>query len=235
MVQVLNYKRNVNLFNKGNPDRDDHVLNTIGIGKAVINVLVPNVVGMSLTSATAALTLAGLAIHAFGDTTAVAVSQSPAANATVAPHSTVNVVFGAYAELVTNGTFNTDLAGWLDISQAPSQILWNASGKVMLRALDDFTLAGLSQHIILPVVNLNKPHKIMVDISSFNSGGGYVGEFMVGGLGQPFEYVNYAINTQGHFETVFYPTGLDIVIRSAIRGSGSSFMLDNISLKRQDV
>jgi hypothetical protein len=37
LIRSLNYKRNVNLFTEGNPERSwPHVLNTVGIGKAII-------------------------------------------------------------------------------------------------------------------------------------------------------------------------------------------------------
>jgi len=55
----LNYKRNVNYFTDGNPEtRAPHILNTVGIGKAVM-VTMPNVIGITIATAQTNILAAG--------------------------------------------------------------------------------------------------------------------------------------------------------------------------------
>jgi hypothetical protein len=235
ILESLNYKRNVNYFTEGNPERSyPHVLNTIGIGKAVLNATVPNVVGLSFSAAQSAITSANLAMDSFGDTSQVAASQSPAANTVVAQHSSVNVLFGQWPELVVNGTFNTDLSSWSNNSQAPSQVIWNAATAAMFRGLDDTSFASLNQLVNIVPLSMGKKFRASFSISSLNTGAGYDGRFYVGTISNPTKYFNQEINNQGLFEVIFIPDYLDIVISAYLKGNGSSFLLDNVSLKRID-
>lgn len=61
--------------------------------KGYVPATVPNVVGMNLANATAALAAANLGINAVGSTQNLVASQSPAAATAVAPYSTVTCVF----------------------------------------------------------------------------------------------------------------------------------------------
>jgi len=234
IITVLNYKRNVNLFNHGNPDTYDRVLNTIGIGKPVFNVVVPNVVGMTYSNALTALTTANLAMTSFGDIAQVATTQSPIATSTVAPESIVNVIFGPFPELVVNGGFTTDLSGWTDLSISPSQVVWN-SGQAYFRGLSADTYAGLLQQINISPTGLNKAFRVGANVGSWNAGAGNNARFIVGTITQPYKYLAHTISGPGAFDTIIYPTELDIVIRVILEGNGSSFLLDNVSLKRQDM
>ena len=234
IITVLNYKRNVNLFNHGNPDTYDRVLNTIGIGKAVLNATVPNVVGMVVTVAQATIAAANLGMQAFGDIAQVATAQDPVATTLVAPESIVNVLFGSFPELVVNGGFTTDLSGWTDLSISPSQVVWN-SGQAYLRGLSADTYAGLLQQINISPLGLNKAFKVGANVGGWNAGVGNNARFIVGTITQPYKYFAHTISGPGAFDTILYPTELDIVIRVILEGNGSSFLLDNISLKRQDM
>jgi hypothetical protein len=94
-LQTLNFRRNVNAIIGANPDRIwPHVLSTKGINKPVFNISTPNVVGMTLAAANAALAAVNLGSSSTGDTTQVATSQSPVATTMVAVTSTVNVKYG---------------------------------------------------------------------------------------------------------------------------------------------
>ena len=234
IITVLNYKRNVNLFNHGNPDTYDRVLNTIGIGKAVLNASVPNVVGMGVTVAQATIAAANLGMQAFGDIAQVATAQDPVATTLVAPESIVNVMFGPFPELVVNGGFTTDLSGWTDLSISPSQVVWN-SGQAYLRGLSADTYAELLQQINISPLGLNKAFKVGANVGGWNAGVGNNARFIVGTITQPYKYLSHTISGVGAFDTIIYPTELDIVIRVTLEGNGSSFLLDNVSLKRQDL
>jgi len=229
-----NFKRCVNYFTFGNPDRRDNILNTVGIGKAVVDISVPSVVGMGLGPATTTLSTAGLGIQAFGDTSALATSQSPVAATTVSHGTVVNVLFGPFPELVVNGGFTTDLSGWTDLSISPSQVVWN-SGQAYFRCLSADTYAGLLQQINISPTGLNKAFRVGANVGSWNAGAGNNARFIVGTITQPYKYLAHTISGPGAFDTILYPTELDIVIRVILEGNGSSFLLDNISLKRQDM
>jgi hypothetical protein len=200
--------------------------------KTYVAVIVPNVIGMTLDAATAELAGDKLSIRALGDIEQVASAQSPEPGETVAPGSDVTVFFGEFPNLIVNGTFNTDLSGWDDISEAPSQVIWNGAGTAMFRGMADGMQAGLNQMVQIIPASVGRTFEGSYSISSLSSGGGYEGIFMVGTITQPYKYLNRSINATGAFTFSFEPTELDIVVRVIMQGVGSSFQLDNVVLRR---
>jgi hypothetical protein len=202
--------------------------------KAPATVTVPNVVGMTLAAATAALAAVTLGIEVFGDSSQVASAQSPIAGAIIPGNSAVNVIFGPFPELIVNGTFGTNLLGWTNNSETPSEVIWNASQKAMFRGLADGKHARLRQDIAILGLGIGKRFRITFNISSLTAGAGYTGTFVCGTLSNPSRYYMQDINVSQTYETIFTAAELDIIVAIDLVGNTSSFLLDNVSLKRID-
>ena len=92
MGRLLDLKRcEVNSGPNGNPENG--ILQTVGIPKAVLNISVPNIVGMTRVNAIAACTAVNLGCFQLGGAGATVNSQSPAAGAQVAKGFAVNAIY----------------------------------------------------------------------------------------------------------------------------------------------
>jgi hypothetical protein len=213
-----------------NPDRAR--LKTKTIAKAVANRTVPNIVGMALAAAQSACTAVQLGLTTFGDTSTTVVTQSPIATTVVPANSSVDALFGSFPELIVNGTFNTDISGWTDISQAPSIFTWSGAASGMLRCMSAATHAGMQQQVIILPGSLGKLFVGSMQVTSFSTGGSYVGKFAVGTIANPTKYVNINIGSAAIYPFEFHPDELTIVVTASVEGDGSLLLFDNITMNR---
>ena len=115
---------------------------------------------------------------------------------------------GPRAELVTNGTFDSDISGWTDTSDAGGAISWNASGYMEVT-----NTSGTARALQSVTLEAGKTYRASVNIISPPAGGGSVaiqvpGEtattlFDIDELGVGEHVVEYTATADGdHYFTV---------------------------------
>jgi hypothetical protein len=98
--------------------------------------------------------------------------------------------------------------------------------------MSEGTHAILRQMASISPLSLNKTFKGAFTVSTFSSGGGYSGELHVGTITQPYKYGTISITSVGTYDFSLEAIEVDIVLTFVMTGAGSSFILDNVSLKR---
>jgi hypothetical protein len=126
-------------------------------------------------------------------------------------------------ELVTNGTFDTDISGWVDASSAGGSIAWNAA-----RYLDVINTSGTARTYEDVVVENGKVYEISFDVPASTSS-------------VAFFYLGSASNTENIFSGVAIPAGSYSFKIAAISNlfslgfrnfnAGTTVSLDNISIR----
>ena len=130
------------------------------------------------------------------------------------------------AELVTNGTFDSDTSGWSDTSSAGGSIAWNAAGYLDLDAATATSRA--SQDIAVTAGSVYAVSVTVVDLDGSISAALYLDE-------PPSANINLATEGVGT-HTIYYvapDSSLNIGVRNF--STGTTVSLDNISVKLADV
>jgi len=92
-MKFLDFTRNsVTFTNEGNPDRSGN-LQTVGLPKAAINIITPNIGGMNETNAIATLTADGLGYNRAAGTGGTIIGQSPLSGEMIAKGMSVNAFY----------------------------------------------------------------------------------------------------------------------------------------------
>ena len=129
-------------------------------------------------------------------------------------------------ELVTNGTFDTDLTGWDDDSVGTGTATVS-SGQVSLSRVDSSNRGGISQSHTLVTGAMY--------LVSFELVSGAVQVKYKGGSGSLSQYFNgedwNQLTTAGVYQTRFVATGTDGDISLLAINNGVTAVLDNISVK----
>jgi hypothetical protein len=129
---------------------------------------------------------------------------------------------GYGAELVTNGTFDTDVSGWSDFSSAGGSIAWNASGYVDVT--NTTGTARLAQNIAVTRGNV-------YELTVQNVGGGSVFVYISETV-SPFGSVLLGTVTSGTTKTfVFVAPYTSNRISISNFSAGTTASLDNVSVK----
>jgi hypothetical protein len=147
----------------------------------------------------------------------------PAANL---PWPTPNVIG---SELVTNGTFDTDLTGWGDFSTAPGSTSWDSG---TLAVTNSGGSAGRSQQIDLDTP-VGRTFRVTFDATNADPANGH---FFYAGVssGSGAAYINSAIITEGENEFFFVPT--DALSKISFRNfrDDTTLNIDNVSVREID-
>jgi hypothetical protein len=139
--------------------------------------------------------------------------------------SKVNVsAFSSASELVTNGTFASDVSSWSDVSQSGGAISW-ASGAMRLTATTGIAMAQQN----ISVSSTNEEHSFSFSISSAGGPLDVVIGTTAGGneLYGPITYSNV-----GEYTVTFTPTASTIYLRFVYRVHSSSVDVDDVSMMR---
>jgi hypothetical protein len=129
---------------------------------------------------------------------------------------------GYGSELVTNGTFDTDISGWTDNSSAGGSIAWNAAGYLDLDA--DAATSRASQDIAVTAGSV-----YAVSITVVNLGGSSAsGLYLDGAASSSINFVVAGVGTH----TIYY-VAPDSLLNISIRNftTGTTVSIDNVSFK----
>jgi hypothetical protein len=129
---------------------------------------------------------------------------------------------GYGSELVTNGTFDTDISGWTDNSSAGGSIAWNAAGYLDLDA--DAATSRASQDIAVTAGSV-----YAVSITVVNLGGSSAsGLYLDGAASSSINFVVAGVGTH----TIYY-VAPDSLLNISIRNftTGTTVSIDNVSVK----
>jgi len=129
---------------------------------------------------------------------------------------------GYGSELVTNGTFDTDISGWTDNSAAGGSIAWNAAGYLDLDA--DAATSRASQDIAVTAGSV-----YAVSITVVNLGGSSASALYLDGAA--LSKINFVVEGVGT-HTIYY-VAPDSLLNISIRNftTGTTVSIDNISVK----
>lgn len=125
------------------------------------------------------------------------------------------------AELVTNGTFNSDVSGWTDFSSAGGSIAWNASG--FMDVINTTATARATQSFSATV---GKSYRVQISNVGANQTDVYVGSTIAGG---ELVTTTIAAGSTGSYIVVATTTTLSISIRNFSPATTDS--VDNISVR----
>ena len=124
------------------------------------------------------------------------------------------------SELVTNGTFDTDLTGWSDLSSGSSSIAWDSSSAINLIAVD-----GVARARATTVTEIGKVYQISVETTS---GTGLLNVGTSAGAGT---YINENSISVGIETFIFTAASTVTHIQLANVVIPSTATMDNISVK----
>ena len=123
------------------------------------------------------------------------------------------------SELVTNGTFDSDISGWTDNSNAGGSITWNASGYLNLVATTDTSRAA--QSIAVTTGNVYAVSLEVVSLGGSASSGLYLDGTVQGSV--------FSSTGTLTFYYVAVDSSLDVSVRNF--STGTTVSIDNISVR----
>ena len=123
------------------------------------------------------------------------------------------------SELVTNGTFDSDISGWTDSSNAGGSIAWNASGYLNLVATTDTSRA--QQSIAVTTGNVYAVSLEVVSLGGSTSSGLYLDGTVQGG--------SFSSTGTLTFYYVAVDSSLDVSVRNF--STGTTVSVDNVSVR----
>ena len=132
------------------------------------------------------------------------------------------------SELVTNGTFDSDISGWTDISEGTGSIAWNASGYIDLTTGADSANEGRAEQAITTVVG--QTYVVQITRASGSS------MVNVGTSTGGQQLATTSTSASAAFETLTFTattTTTYIGVRNFVNVSSTS-SIDNISVKLAD-
>lgn len=128
-------------------------------------------------------------------------------------------------ELVTNGTFDTDISGWTDFSSAGGSIAWNPAGY-----LDLVNSTGTSRAGEDISVTAGKVYQISVDVVSLG-GSTSAALYLDNSISSIIDFVAAGVGTH----TIYY-VAIDATLNISVRNfdTGTTVSLDNVFVKLAD-
>jgi hypothetical protein len=125
-------------------------------------------------------------------------------------------------ELVTNGTFDTDISGWIDQSSPGGSIAWNPAGY-----LDLVNSTGTSRAGEDISVTAGKVYQISVDVVSLG-GSTSAALYLDGATSGSINFITAGVGTH----TIYYVTP-DATLNISVRNfsAGTTASIDNISVR----
>ena len=126
---------------------------------------------------------------------------------------------GAYgSELVTNGTFDSNITGWSDISTGSGSIAWNSSGYMEVVGLG---LSDRGKGVVSVSITSGKSYQITYTRTDQSNPAVYLGSSSGG-----TQYSSNLVNGD-----IFIATGTTAYLTFSEAGSGTQ-KIDNVSIKR---
>lgn len=132
--------------------------------------------------------------------------------------------FFGTSELVTNGTFDSDISSWTDVSSGGGSITWS-SGTMQLSAV-----TGISQaQQAISISSTNVEHTLAFEITT---AGGPI-EVVIGTTSGGSElYGPMTFTNAGSYTATFTPTASTAYLRFVYRAHTDSVNIDTVSVKR---
>lgn len=140
----------------------------------------------------------------------------------------MGVATGDYAsrygpELITNGTFDSNVTGWT--AQSGANVSWDAGTMLVANTPGD-TFSGASQTI---TTEAGETYRIRVTVDATTGGPGIrVNDGPTAGGGLLFELI-----AVGQYEFTFAAASTQATIYATSSGDGASVNFDNISVQKQ--
>ncbi|MDD5189448.1 MAG: hypothetical protein PHE50_00215 [Dehalococcoidales bacterium] len=132
--------------------------------------------------------------------------------------------FASNVELVTNGTFTTDISGWTD-SSAGGSISWDA-GTMLLNSTSGNAIADQA----ISITTINVAHTLTFDLTISGNSPIFVSIGTVAGLVDIYGPTTYSIS--GSYSASFTPTASTVYLRFTKTTGAVNINLDTVSIKR---